>query len=240
MDSPSKIARQSAAVTRVTRGLTVGFGVLRRHLWIWPLLAAAMLAVAGLGIRRSVESAAQMEMREGLEAILKSNVEALRIWFENEEAQAVAFASESGVCRLAGKLRDLGATDTAALVQSPYQEDFQIALGPALAGKRFAGYVLLVKDHLVLASNRPELIGQVQTTRYDMVGRTLERGRLVTPPFPSVLLTKDAGGQLRAGQPTMFATAVQRDSTGEIVGVLGLRIKPDEDFARILQIARPG
>jgi hypothetical protein len=51
---------------------------------------------------------------------------------------------------------------------------------------------------------------------------------------------RDSDGQMRAGQPTMFALAVQRDLTGDVVGVLGLRIKPEEDFVRILQIARPG
>src|SRR5204863_8190620 len=42
------------------------------------------------------------------------------------------------------------------------------------------------------------------------------------------------------GQPTMFALAVVRDPTGDVIGAIGLRIKPDEDFVRILQIARPG
>src|SRR5262245_48419414 len=51
---------------------------------------------------------------------------------------------------------------------------------------------------------------------------------------------RDSDGQMRAGQPTMFALAVQRDLTGDVVGILGLRIRPEEDFVRILQIARPG
>jgi serine/threonine protein kinase len=38
----------------------------------------------------------------------------------------------------------------------------------------------------------------------------------------------------------MFALAAQRDLTGDVIGALGLRIRPEEDFVRILQIARPG
>jgi serine/threonine protein kinase len=45
---------------------------------------------------------------------------------------------------------------------------------------------------------------------------------------------------MRAGQPTMFALCEQRDVTGDVCGVLGLRIRPDEDFVRILKVAQPG
>src|SRR5262245_20192855 len=78
VEHPTK-AKVSFASTRMSRGLSLGFGMLRRNLWLWPLLAAAMLAAAGLWIRQAVESAAQMEMAEGLEATLNSNVEALKI-----------------------------------------------------------------------------------------------------------------------------------------------------------------
>src|SRR5688572_11163463 len=105
VDTPSKIAKRSAAGIRLSRGVTLGFGFLRRQLWIWPLLAAVMLAVGGLVIRSSVESAAQMEMAEGLQAILNSNVEALKIWLETEEAHVTAAANEVEIRRLARELK---------------------------------------------------------------------------------------------------------------------------------------
>ena len=96
------------------------------------------------------------------------------------------------------------------------------------------------KDHFILAADRPELIGQQRTTNYDLVDRTIEHSAIVSPPFATAVLMRDSDGQMRAGQPTMFALGVQRDLTGDVVGVLGLRIRPEEDFVRILQIARPG
>jgi eukaryotic-like serine/threonine-protein kinase len=227
----------------VTRGLSLGFGLLRQHLWIWPLLAALMLAAAGLTIRGQVEAAVEREMSEGLVATLNSNVEALKIWLETEQAEALAAASEVEVRRIAGELTRFAAThedDVAALVQSPLQDELKAALRPMLARKQFAGYVLLNKDRVILASDRAELIGQPRTTNYDLVDRTIEHGTVVTPPFPTALLMRDADGQMRAGQPTMFALAAQRDLTGDVIGVLGLRIRPEQDFVRILQIARSG
>ncbi len=243
MDTITSFARQSAASTRITRGLSLGFGLLRRHLWIGPLLAALMLAVAGLWIRPAVESAAQMEMSEGLNALLQSNVEALEIWLENERVQVVAAANEIEVRRLASELARAAAAsdgDPSELANSPLQDEFRLALRPALASKHFAGYVLLNKDRLILASDRRELIGQPRATQYDLVERTLAKGSTVTPPIASAVLMRDRDGELRAGQQTMFALAEQRDLTGDVIGVLGLRIKPDEDFVRILGIARPG
>src|SRR5262245_7375271 len=200
-----------------------------------------MLALAGLRIRQDVESAARKQLEEGLTATLKSNVEALKIWLENEQAHAIAMANDVEVRRLATELKRLAAApDTAALTQSPLHDDFRRALRPVLAGKHFAGYVLMDQDHLILTADRQELIGQVRSTNYEIVDRVLKNGSTVTPPIRSAVLMRDADGELRAGHPTMFAMAAQRDLTGDVIGALGLRIKPDEDFVRILQIARPG
>lgn len=243
MDTLSKISRRTShSRSRVTRGLSLGFGVLRQHLWIWPLLAAAMLAAASLLIRRQVEMAAEAEMKDGLIATRNSNVEALNIWLETQQAEVLTAAAEVDVRRATGDLIRLaaGEPDVTALAQSPLQDDLRGAMRTVLARKHFAGYVLVNKDRLIVAADRPELIGQHAATNYDLVERTLAKGATVTPPFPTMLLLRDTDGQMRAGQPTMFALAAQRDLTGDVIGVLGLRIRPQEDFARILQIARPG
>ncbi|HEY2412065.1 MAG TPA: serine/threonine-protein kinase [Pirellulaceae bacterium] len=243
LDRFSKLITETSAGSHLKHGMTAGLDLLKRQLWIWPLLAAAMMAVAGLMIRTSVEAAAQKEMAEGLDAMLKSNVEALRIWLEAEESQALTATAEPAIRKAASELARL-ATSTpeniVALTQSPAQESIRAALRPILARKHFAGYVLMSKDHVILAADRPELIGQQRTTSYDLVDRTIEHSAIVSPPFATAVLMRDSDGQMRAGQPTMFALGVQRDLTGDVVGVLGLRIRPEEDFVRILQIARPG
>src|SRR5207245_2607548 len=155
----------------------------RRQLWVWPLMAAAMMAVAGLVIRHQVETAAQNEMREGLEAMLNSNVEALKIWLETEQAQAAAAAADPDIRKAASELARRAAEqniDVVALAQSPTQEDLRAALRPVLSRKHFAGYVLLNKDMVILSADRVELIGQQRTTNYELMTRVLEHGATVT------------------------------------------------------------
>ena len=50
-------------------------------------------------------------MAEGLEAMLKSNVEALRIWLETEESQALAAAAEPAIRKAASELARLATGD---------------------------------------------------------------------------------------------------------------------------------
>src|SRR5262249_1495675 len=62
----------------------------------------------------------------------------------------------------------------------------------------------------------------------------------VSKPFPSILLLRDRDGELRSKLPTMFAAAPVIDKAGKNIAVLGLRIRPEDSFTKILQTARNG
>jgi serine/threonine protein kinase len=51
---------------------------------------------------------------------------------------------------------------------------------------------------------------------------------------------KDDAGRMRGGLPTMYVCAPVRNANLEVVGVLGLRIRPEREFTRILQLGRIG
>ena len=51
---------------------------------------------------------------------------------------------------------------------------------------------------------------------------------------------KDENGRVRTGVPTMFVAAPIRDESFQVVGVLALRIRPELEFTRILQLGRVG
>ena len=230
----------------MTRGLSLGFGVLRKNLWLWPLLAAMALAVAGLWLRASIERAMREDMVEELQTLLNTSVAAVELWMNTEQVTAQQVANESELRRIANELRKVaagkeGEDAAAALNQSELQGELKRALRSVLSGGRYSGYVLADNNGVVLASDRPQLVGAVPPDPYpELFAKCLADGATVTRPFPSAVLMRDEAGQMRAGVPTMFALARQRDPTGDVIGVFGLRLRPEDDFARLLGIARPG
>ena len=62
----------------------------------------------------------------------------------------------------------------------------------------------------------------------------------ICPPFASDVAMKDETGRFRTGVPTMFVCAPVRDANFQVVAALGLRIRPEREFTRILQLGRIG
>src|SRR4051794_15084012 len=71
--------------------------MLWRHLWIWPLLAAIVLAVVGFWVRNRVVSATRMELASRLQTLLNADVAALRLWFSERQSDARSFASDLSI-----------------------------------------------------------------------------------------------------------------------------------------------
>src|SRR5882672_11961813 len=79
-------------------------GVMRQHLWIWPLVAMVILAFVGLWIRGRMEGAIKAQLAGNLKTILAANTEALRAWTGTMKAQAELFGDDDRVRELAGEL----------------------------------------------------------------------------------------------------------------------------------------
>ena len=93
----------------------------------------------------------------------------------------------------------------------------------------------------ILAATHRDAVGleiPQQFTR--IVERVYDGHPTVTAPFASILLMQDHHGHERTGVPTMFVSAPVVDEHLQVVASLGLRINPDEEFTRILQLGRLG
>jgi hypothetical protein len=191
-----------------------------------------------------MEGAMKTQLAGNLKTILAANTEALRAWSATMKSQAELFASDDRVRELTGELLRVSqqsASPQAALLSAPQDATLRALLKPAAEGRGFDGFVVLDTNFLVIASGREQLIGMKSPPGYaPQLQSCLAGNSLVSHPFPSVALLPDAQGNLRAGVPTMFAAAPIRARDGRIVALLGLRIAPERDFARILATARSG
>ena len=239
--SHSHSRSRSSSVASV---LTATRGFLRTQLWVWPLVAAVVLAFLGVWLRVKMEGATKQQIADTLQTILRANTEALRSWSIAMKSDAEDAAGDDRVRELVAGLIQQAKSATqvqAALLTSPQLAALRAQLKPVLDRRGFAGFVVLDTNFLVVASMRDQLVGmQSPQGNQEQMGPCLAGKSMITRPFPSVAMLPDAKGNLRPGVPTMFAAAPVRSADGQIIAILGLRIAPDTDFTRILATARAG
>ena len=217
-------------------------GVLRRHLWIWPLLAAVILAFVGVWVRGRMEGAMKAQLAGTLRTILAANTEALRAWATTVKSQAELAAEDERVRELVDSLlqrvRQQGESPV-VLLGAPELPVLRAQLKPLMDRYGFTGFIVLDTNVVIVASGREQLVGLRSPPGYEEYFRSTFAGTAtVTRPFPSLAMLADARGQLRTGVPTMFAAAPVRARDGTVQAVLGLRLEPNKNFTRILATAR--
>lgn len=209
--------------------------------WLLFLLAGLLLAGIGFWIRTALDRVLSRSVAEQLSTVRDANVEALQLWLKNQK-QAVQLAADSRrVQSWAANLIELSRSrPPAELRTSGAHEQLVAGLEPWLTTGGFEGFVLLDRDWNMVASSYVELLGKQAPLEYgEFLDPVFQGTPVVSRPFPSLILHPDASGRLRAGLPTMYACAPLRQE-GQIIAALALRIRPDLDFTRILQVGRLG
>lgn len=229
----------------VFRTVSSGRLLLKKQLWIWPILAGILLASIGWILRGWIEDSLKNDLRSKLKAILAADVKALQLWMRTQETTAESVVGDKHVIELSEKLLAIAARPTLKqldLLQASELEQLRAELAPVLEAHEYNGWVLSDATPRVLASNRNEVIGAPlpEDDRPAVLERVFHGKSIVSAPRKSTILIPAADGTMKAGVPTMFAWAPVRNKAGEIVAALGLRMRPEGEFTEILQIARSG
>ena len=135
---------------------------LRRQLWVWPLIAAALLTAVALFARSSIESALRQSLTDQLEAVLKTDVTALEFWLSEQKAIVSGIARDPEVVKLVGIL----VADAQGLPADQIREQLP---GPITAMRTemkgyveshgYLGFMVIDLDKRIIASSYDELIG---------------------------------------------------------------------------------
>jgi hypothetical protein len=244
MNTPRQINKQLSGTSGLPHSMRVAQAALKTQLWLWPIIAALLFGAVGWWVNRSVEDAMRETLAGELKTILNADVEALRVWTNDQKAIARSLAQRPA---LRAPVRDLvtlanrpGAT-AGALLQSPALAEIRTLLEPSLKNFGYADYFIVSPAMEVVASKKDAAIkGVLEGYRRAFFRKVLDEGAAVSMPYRSPVLLPDAGGELKAGLPTMFAASVIPDAGGKPLALLGLRICPEAEFTRILQTARFG
>jgi len=236
--SRSSLGRAFSTSAYVTRQF------LQRTFWLWPIAAMVALALIGGLVYSSVENAMRDKMAAEIKTILSADLAALEIWLRDQEGDAANLVQTARIQTLTGELLTLELPQDGAdtlLRQHPTQKALRDELRSWLKANNFDGYVLLKPDGFCVASLRDDNIGVTYPSDADSALAKVLRGRpIVTRPMKANGMIEDAQGRQRIGLPTMFAGAAVHDNQNKAIGALGLRIRPDIDFTRILSVASGG
>ncbi len=218
-----------------------------KWLWVWPVVAALGLAVFGWRLRVVVENDSRAKMASDLQTILNADVAALEIWLSSQKSDARAMANDVHVRTLVEQLvgeANEASSDTTPLLQSPALGQLREELQPWIEAEGFQGFLVVAADGTAVAGQRDDWIGKrLPDDRQVLLEPVFAGDSIVTRPQKSLILLPTDDGQMKAGVPTMFALAPVRSAHGDegpIIAALGVRIRPEGDFTRILGIARAG
>lgn len=229
----------SSSRSRLARVVVGAPLVLSKYLWIWPLVGALLIGLVAFWTRDLVEGTFKAELAGRLETLLNADVAALRLWFSEQESNAKSFAADArireAILALTELARQPGVTQ-ATLADAAPARTLQLALRPLLEPQHYLDYVVVGADERILASPLRFQVNRRAPAGYALfVRRALDGQPIVSAPFASEV----PPGQL-AGGPTMFAAAPVRAANGTVVALLGLRMKPEDQFSQIFLMAHTG
>jgi predicted Ser/Thr protein kinase len=221
--------------------------LLKRQLWIWPIIAFVVLATIGYFIKSSIQRTMEANLTSQLVTLRDIERAMLEKWFAVQEANATSIASTPEVRDLVAELqtalKPLPEGEAPPAGQRPLsviRADLTTELDPQLQALQFAGYAIFDRDQTIIASNEEGLLGHKQQNYEEFLAKVFEGEPRVSVPFSSFILLKDHLGRMRAGQPTMFACVPIRDSNFRVIALLGLRIRPEREFTEIIQHGKFG
>lgn len=229
----------------VFRTVAVSSLLMKKQLWIWPIIAAVLLGSIGWVLRGWIETSLKTDLRSELQTILAADVKALELWMRAQEATAVSVAGDLHVIELSEKLLAAASRPDAKqldLLQLPELELLRAELEPVLAAHDFNGWVVVDSTPRVVASKRNETVGAPlpKEDHPAVLNRVFHGKAIVSAPRKSSVQLPALDGTMKAGVPTMFVWAPVRNKAGEVFAALGFRIRPELEFTEILQIARAG
>jgi serine/threonine protein kinase len=180
-----------------------------------------------------------------LNAMVDASATALRTWMDEQRINVQLFAEDEELRPMVLELLKL-ADGTPGLerrlVQAKAQEGLRNRLKRRLQLDNYVGFFVVSPGGIVLAADQDPPVGKALLAGYrtEIFKRALAGESLVSKPYRSPLLLADEKGELRANLPSMFTIGPLRDDKGKPIAALGLRIRPEDHFTRILQVVRFG
>lgn len=244
-------------------------GKFKLPIWVLPLAIAGLVAVLGWWGNGRLRATIEGQLQAQLSATLNANVTALEIWTTNQTRLATALAEDPAVRVLANMVFQVMPPLRRDWRPLPEQEKFVDDLKPRLSHLGYEVAQLVNTNFAVVANSLRGpmggnvLVSDAHTNKFAELFAT-DQPIIITPFKPELLVQKRNGknlfgqartnefrhpnhpGQATAGKPRrgemamMQVAAPVHNRSGAVSGALALIVNPDNEFSRILSVARSG
>jgi len=213
--------------------------------WLVSLIACVILAAVGWLTTSTIQRSLSNTHAKQLNTVLQTSVSALELWIESQKVNVSVYANEPEIRKLVEELVRLGRGHEVSipdLLRADAQQQLRDHLRPMCKAYGYIGFVVTDQRGVNIGSLLDEPIGQ--RGLYDQshfLEDVLDSGRAqICKPFIAKIDLPDEAGVFRPNRPTMFVSTPVLDQAGEIIATLSFRIRPEQDFTRILSVSRAG
>ncbi len=207
------------------------------------LVFVTLLGVGGMGIW-TVETQMKENLAAQLKLILSGNVESLKIWTEGTKLDAQVLSRQPEIHERLVSLLEIAETEpitTESISQLPELVWLRKHLGEACKTYGFVGFVLFDLTGLQVGALLEEPIGNRKLLeKSDFFYRSKQGDTVISQPFAAEIDLPDEKGVFHSNQATMFVSTPIYNQSGEGIGVLAFRLRPEKEFSHILSISRFG
>ncbi len=203
------------------------------------------LGAIGWFVHRTVEDNLQQRLSQELETILRADVSAMLFWLESQRRIARTAAGDPNVVRTVTDILELkeGLIDIDELTQSPQLQELRQTLAWFLDVHEYPWFLVIDPFGMVIAASGDSDIGTlIAPEHYANLHKVMANESVVSLPYyrrervePSTTLLPGSDDSI---SPTIYVAAPIADDTGTVLAAIGFRVRPEDDFTRILSIAQ--
>jgi hypothetical protein len=190
----------------------------------------AIFVAAVFWILARIEAQVNTRVESSLQAVLSTTDKALENWVEQSKIDVAVLAETDGFPEyVEAQLRVL--RNRQSLLASSALRDIRSLLAPGMKGYQFPGLVVIAPDGVQIAAALDQAVGirDIADHNHDVFGDAMAGKTALGLPRRSALFVDKT---THREYPVMTVAAPIRNSKGEIVAALVLRLDPRRDFTR--------
>ncbi len=206
------------------------------------VLVVVMLAVVGMWMYHGMKSSLDALLADHLQAVRDADVAALQLWSEEKKADARMCARRPHVRQSVAELvriRQANPSPRDEVLKSPALANLRDELREFTGNNGSTGFAVIDDGYQVLAAELDEHVGiRLKSNGIAAVAPVLAGTTKITKPHPEGSFAADQ--EIRFDAPVVWVNAPIRNDQQQIIATLGFGHPADEEFTRILSVARMG